>query len=191
MGSLETSRLYAIDPHTWSVREEAQAPGNPYGMVAVGDEMRVVCGETEDDNRIIRKFVPGHGFRKEGAIPCPEDTGSYLGYDGDLLYLSQFYNRKIISVDDTGHFGSAISAPHDICGMTILGGCFYLLTTDDEATNEYFLTRIDARDGTAKAEDVARVPFKARSLAYDGQRFWTNEREAHEIVAFTVEGVPG
>lgn len=191
MGSLETQRLYAIDPRTWAVREEAQAPGKPYGLVSTGDEFRAVIGETEDDHRIIRKFVPGHGFRKEGAIPCPEDTGSYLAYDGDLLYLSQFYNRKIISVDDAGHFGHAISAPHDICGMTISGGCFYVMTTDDENTNDYFLTRIDARNGEAKVEDIARVPFKARSLAYDGRWFWTNEREAHEIVAFTVEGAPG
>jgi hypothetical protein len=190
MGSLETQRLYAIDPRTWGVREEAQAPGKPYGAVAAGDELRVVCGETEEDHRIIRKFVPGHGFRKEGAIPCPDDTGSYLGYDGDLLYVSQFYNRKIISVDDAGHFGTPIPAPHDICGQVVIEGLFYLITTEDEETDEYFLTRIDARDGNVNAQDIARVPFKARSLAYDGRRFWTNHREQHEIVAFTAEGVP-
>ena len=191
MGSLETSRLYAIDPRTWAVREEAQAPGRPIGMVAVGDELRVVSSENEEDNRIIRKFVPGHGFRKEGAIPCPDDTGSFLAYDGDLLYVSQFYNRKIISVDDAGHFGTPISVPHDICGLVIVEGCFYLLTTDDEATDDYFLTRIDARNGKVETKDIARVPFKSRALAYDGRWFWTNEREAHEIVAFTVEGAPG
>lgn len=185
MGSLETERLYAIDPHTWTVREEAQAPGKPYGMVAVGDELRVVCGETEEDHRIIRKFIPGHGFKKEGSIPCPDDTGSFLSYDGDLLYVSQFYNRKIISLDDQGHPGTPISAPHDICGQVIVEGCFYLMSTDDEETDEYFLTRIDARNGKVVAEDIARVPFKARGLAYDGRRFWTNHREQHEIVAFT------
>ncbi len=184
MGSLETSRLYAIDPHTWTVREEVQAPGKPYGMVAVGDEFRVVVSETEEDHRIIKKFIPGHGFKKEGAIACPGDTGSYLGYDGDLLYVSQFYNRQIISVDDDGHFGKPILAPHDICGQVIVNGCFYLMTTEDEETDDYFLTRVDARDGKVVAEDIARVPFKARSLAYDGKRFWTNHREKHEIVAF-------
>jgi len=190
MGSLETERLYAIDPRTWGVREEAQAPGKPYGAVSVGDELRVVCSETEEDHRIIRKFVPGHGFKKDGSIACPDDTGSYLGYDGDLLYISQFYNRKIISVDDAGHFGTAIAAPHDICGQVVIEGLFYLITTDDEETDDYFLTRIDARDGQVKSEDVARVPFKARSLAFDGHRFWTSHRAAHEIVAFTVEGAP-
>ena len=185
MGSLETQRLYAIDPRTWAVREEAQASGRPIGMVAVGDELRVVCSETEEDHRVIRKFVPGHGFRKEGAIPCPDDTGSFLGYDGDLLYVSQFYNRKIISLDDAGHPGTPISAPHDICGLVIVEGYFYLITTEDEESDAYFLTRIDARDGKVSSEDIARVPFRARALAYDGRRFWTNHREQNEIVAFT------
>lgn len=189
MGSLETERVYAIDPRNWGVREESQAPGKPYGMVAVGDELRVICSETSEDHRIIRKFVPGHGFRKEGAIPCPDDTGSQLGYDGDRLYVSQFYNRKIISLDDAGHAGSALSVPHDICGQVIVDGCFYLITTDDEDTNDYFVTRLDARGGQTKTEDIARVPFKARALAYDGRRFWTNHREAHEIVGFTVDGL--
>lgn len=190
MGSRETSRLYAIDPRSWSVREEAQAPGWPVGMTVVGDELRVVCSETEEDHRIIRRFIPGHGFRKEGAIPCPDDTGSFLSYDGDRLYLSQFYNRKIISLDDAGHAGSAISLPHNICGQVIVEGCFYVLGTDDEETDEYFLTRVDARSGDPKIEDVAHVPFKARALAFDGHRFWTNHREQHEIVAFTAEGIP-
>jgi len=48
----------------------------------------------------------------------------------------------------------------------------------------YYLTRIDARGGTPVIEDIARVPFAARSLAFDGERFWTSHREAHEIVAF-------
>jgi hypothetical protein len=46
------------------------------------------------------------------------------------------------------------------------------------------LTRIDARGGQPKIEDVARIGFKARALAFDGERFWTNHREQHEIVAF-------
>src|ERR1700680_1048775 len=59
MGSLETQRLYAIDPQRWTVREEVQAPGLPYGMTVIGDELRVLCGETADDHRIIRRLIPG------------------------------------------------------------------------------------------------------------------------------------
>jgi len=184
MGSRETRRIYAIDPRTWTVREEAAAPGIPWGMTVVGDELRVLCGEGEDDTRVIRRFVPGHGFKTQEMIPCPEDTGSQLGYDGDRLYVSQWYKKRILSLDERGRVGSTVEAPHGICGQVIIGGQFYLATTDDEETDDYFLTRIDARNGAPAAADLARIGFKARALAFDGERFWSNHRAADQIVAF-------
>jgi hypothetical protein len=187
MGSIETCRIYALDRAQWTVQEEAEAPGKPWGMTVMGDELRVIVGEGEDDNRIIRRYVPGHGFRREGSIACPDDTGSQLGFDGDRLYLSQWYNKRVLSLDGEGHVGSIVHSPHEICGQVIVHGVFYLLGTDDENTDEYFVTRIDARNGSPKIEDVARVRFPGRALAYDGSRFWTNHREQHEIVAFTID----
>ena len=184
MGSRETRRLYALDPNTWTVREEAQAPGTPWGMTVVGDELRVLCGETDDDNRIVRRFVPGHGFKTADAVPCPDDTGSQLGYDGDRLYVSQFYKRRILSLDERGDVGTIISVPHDICGQVVAQGRFYLITTDDENGGDYWLTCVDARGARTVSEDLARVGFPARALAFDGERFWTNHREADQIVAF-------
>ncbi|HEV3155372.1 MAG TPA: hypothetical protein VGZ02_16295 [Candidatus Baltobacteraceae bacterium] len=187
MGSIDTCRIYAIDPVHWTVREEAAAPGKPWGMTAMGDELRVLCGEGDDDRRIIRRFIPGHGFKNEGAIACPGDTGSQLGYDGDRLYVSQWYNKKVLSLDAAGGVGSIIDAPHGIAGQVVFGGAFYLLSTDDEESDQYFVTRIDARNGKPRAEDLALVTFPGRALAYDGMRFWSNHRENNEIVAFTIE----
>ncbi len=102
MGSRETRRLYALDPRTWTVREEASAPGTPWGMTVVGDELRVLCGETAEDSRIIRRFVPGHGFKSQESLACPDDTGSQLSFDGDRLYVSQWYNKRILSLDERG-----------------------------------------------------------------------------------------
>ena len=184
MGSRETQRLYAIDLVSWTVREEAQAPGTPWGMTVVGDELRVLTGEAPDDNRFIRRFVPGHGFGTNDRIACPDDTGSQLSFDGERLYVSQWYNKKILSLDDRGVVGTTIELPRGICGQVVVDGCFYLITTDDEATEAYYVTRVDARDGTPQIEDLARVGFAARALAFDGARFWTNHREADEIVAF-------
>ncbi len=184
MGSRETRRLYALDPNTWTVREEAAAPGTPWGMTVVGDELRVLCGETEADNRIVRRFIPGHGFKDSDAVACPEDTGSQLGYDGDRLYVSQFYKRRILSLDERGVVGSTVDVPHDICGQVVVRGKFYLVTTDDETDGDYWLTCVDARSGPARIEDLARIGFPARALAFDGERFWTNHREADQIVAF-------
>lgn len=184
IGSRETHRIYCIDPRTWSAHEEATAPGVPYGMTVVGDELRVLCSETPEDHRIIRRFVPGHGFKNADAIPCPDDTGSQLGYDGDRLYVSQWYNKRIVSLDERGSVGTVVEVPHGICGQVIVEGCFYLVTTDDEDAGDYWLTRVDARNGTPKCEDVARIGFAARALAFDGLRFWTNHREEDQIVAF-------
>ncbi len=120
MGSRETRRLYALDPSSWTVREEAAAPGTPWGITVVGDELRVLLGETEDDNRVIRRFVRGHGFKTADAIPCPDDTGSQLSYDGERLYVSQWYNKRILALDESGAVGTTVPVPHGICGQVIV-----------------------------------------------------------------------
>ena len=184
MGSRDTQRLYRIDVATWVAHDEGEAPGIPWGLTLTGDELRVVCGEAPDDNRYIRRFVPGHGFASAPRIACPDDTGSYLGFDGDRLYLTQWYRKRIVSLDAAGTVGSVIDVPHGICGCVVIEGRFYLATTDAEETTDYWLTRVDARGGTPIVEDLARIGFAARSLAFDGERFWTNHRERNEIVAF-------
>jgi hypothetical protein len=183
MGSVETDRIYAINPRQWTLIEEDKVPGKPWGMTVVGDELRVVCGVGEDDDRVIKRFVPGHGFKSKDSIECPEATGSQLSYDGTWLYLSQWYNRRILGLDESGNIVRQIDVPHQICGQCFVDGHFYLVTTEDETTNEYFLTRVSA-NGETRSEDLARIPFAARSLAFDGFRFWTNHREANQIVAF-------
>ena len=183
-GSRETRRIYAIDPSTWAARDEADAPGVPYGMTVVGDELRVLCGEGADDNRVIRRLVPGHGFKTSGAIPCPDDTGSQLGFDGDRIYVSQWYAKRIVALAAGGAPGTVIDVPHGICGQVVVDGRFYLVTTDDEDNGEYWLTRVDARGAKPVCEDFAVIPFPARALAFDGEHFWTNHREADQIVSF-------
>ena len=102
LGSRETNQVFSIDPASWVAREETIAPGKPYGMTVVGDELRVLCALPPNDDRTIFRFVPGHGFKTEGAIAAPDDAGSYLSYDGDRLYMSQWYTKRIIALDDTG-----------------------------------------------------------------------------------------
>jgi hypothetical protein len=184
LGSRVTNQVFAIHPATWTAREEAVAPGKPYGMTVVGDELRVLCALGNDDSRAIYRFVPGHGFKTEGEIRVPDDTGSYLGYDGDRLYLSRWYEKRIFSLDENGAIGSVIEVPHEIAGQVIVDGRFYLVCTEEDGAAGFWLTRVDARGATPRCEDIARIPFSARSLAFDGERFWTNHREANETVAF-------
>jgi len=186
IGSRETHRLYAIDPSSWNARDEGEAPGTPWGLTPVGDFLRVIVGEGAQDDRFIRTFIPGKGFERSSAIACPDFTGSHLSYDGDWLYVSQWYNKRIIGLDDTGRIVRDLHAPHQIAGQTYAGGHFYLLTTDDEEVHQYWLTRLDAKNGDVRSEDLARIDFDARGLAFDGERFWTNHREADQVVAFAL-----
>ncbi|MEO9263486.1 MAG: hypothetical protein ABI282_05290 [Candidatus Baltobacteraceae bacterium] len=183
IGAWGTQRLYAIDPQKWTVREEAPVPGKPFGMTVIGDELRVLIA-IDDDDRYIYRFVPGHGIKTEGRIPCPDLTGSHLAYDGDTLFVSQNANRRILALDAKGNEVREIPLERRPLGMTIADGCFYLLTGNDENDDVEF-TRVDARGTTPVVSALATVPFDARALAYDGARFWTNHRDNNEIVAFS------
>ena len=44
---------------------------------------------------------------------------------------------------------------------------------------------------TLAREEIARVPFQCRSLAFDGNHLWTNHREADRIVCFELPGNGG
>lgn len=204
MGSRETKRIYGINPATWTVGWEVAAPGTPYGMTVVGRELRVLCSETAEDNRIVRRCVPGTGFDATWAVPCPDDTGSQLSFDGKRLHVSQWYPKKVLALAGGVENGSSgakagavervIQVPHGICGQVFVEGLLYLVTTDAEETNEYWLTRVElkavgaAGEVVPKIEDVARIPFQARALAWDGTKFWTNHREQNQIVAFARVG---
>lgn len=189
MGSRQTHYVYALDPVAWQVRWQTKAPGTPYGMttVAPGD-VRVLCSEAAEDHRIIRRCRAQVGFDATFALPCPDDTGSQLGFDGGRLHVSQWYPKKVLTLDESGRVLRTIHSPHGICGQVWVDGILYLTTTDAEETTDYWLTRIDPRPAEPVIEDIAHIPFAARALAYDGERFWTNHREQNEIVAFARPG---
>ena len=163
------------------------APGGPFGMTMVGDELRVVIGLGENENdRYIYRFLPGHGFKSD-RIDCPDLTGSHLAFDGDVLFLSQAHYRMILALDARGAVTHEIPLERIPIGMTIAEGMFYLITADREFENLQ-LAQVDARGETPKARTLAAIPFAARGLAFDGSRFWTCHRDNNEIVAFTYPG---
>jgi hypothetical protein len=98
MSSRDLHRIYKIDPRTWSVLEEKGAPGIPWAAVATNGSLRFTIGEGADDDRYARSYDPARGFG-EDRIACPEFTGSYLSFDGENLYLSQWYKHRILKLD--------------------------------------------------------------------------------------------
>jgi hypothetical protein len=137
MGSRETKRIYAIDASTWNVRWEIAAPGTPYGIALTGTgDLRVLCGETSEDHRIVRRCISGKGFDEQFAMPCPDDTGSQLSFDGQRLTISQWYPKKLLTVAGDGKVERVIAVPHGICGQVYVDGCYISLppTTNQPPT---------------------------------------------------------
>ena len=187
LGSWETSRVYGIFPSQGRVFEERQAPGRPVGSVCVGDELRFVCSENgEDDTRFIRRFVPGHGFKSKDAIPCPDDTGSFLAYDGRRLWLTQRYNKRALELDGSGRVLRVVDVGEEILGAAWVGERLYLALWLGRERGGSRIAYVEARAERPQPITVAQAPFVAVALARDGDRLWTNDVKSNQIVAFAI-----
>jgi hypothetical protein len=182
IGSFETNRIYGLKAQQGRVFEEVVAPGRPFGLTVTGDALRAVVSD-ENDDRWIRRYIMGKDFKSE-KVACPDSTGSFLAYDGDRLYLSQRDNQCILELDEAGTVLRTIPVPRQITGMVIVAGRFYLVTTESREVDDYRLLCLDARKEHPEVHELASIPFGARSLGFDGSKFWTNCREENTIVAF-------
>jgi hypothetical protein len=184
-GSWDTDRVYAIDPRSWKVIDEVAAPGKPYGIAALGNELCVVVSIGDDDDRYLFRFVPGQGFDEASKTPCPDFTGSHLASDGATLYLTQMGFRRIVTLDENASIQREIALPTRCGGIGFgPGGAFYIIAADEEFENLQLAT-LDVKTATPAAVPIADIHFDARALAFDGNVWWTSHREANEIVAFT------
>jgi hypothetical protein len=187
MGSRDLRRIYGIDVKTWTVFEETEAPGIPWAVVSTGKDLWFTIGEGPEDDRYLRRYLPGKGFSETERIACPEFTGSYLSYDSEHLYLSQWYKHRILKLDASGSILRVIDVGLEICGHVFVDGLIYVLRGTEQGNEDWRIARLDPRKETPDIEDLARVPFQCRSLAFDGANFWTNHRVANEIVSFCLE----
>ena len=168
--------------------EETEAPGIPWAAVSTNGTLRLTIGEGPHDDRYIRRFIANTGFWERDRIACPEFTGSYLSYDGGHLYLSQWYKHRVLKLDVSGNILRAIDVGAEICGHVFVDGLIYLLRGTEQPNEDWRIARLDPQQETPKVQDLARVPFACRSLAFDGASFWTNHRAANEIVSFALPG---
>jgi hypothetical protein len=186
MGSRDLRRIFAIDPKEWKVLEEKEPPGIPWAAVATNGTLCFTLGEGSDDDRYIRRFAPGIGFLEEDKITCPEFTGSYLSYDGENLYLSQWYKHRILKLDTNGNIIRAIDIGAEISGHAFVDGMIYVLRGTEQNGESWTIARLDPREEKPQVKDIAIVPFACRSLTFDGTNFWSNHRAANEIVSFVL-----
>lgn len=186
MGSRDLSRIYVIDPKEWEVLEEKEPPGVPWAAVATNGTLCFTIGEGPNDDRYIRRFVPEVGFWEQDKIACPEFTGSYLSYDGESLYLSQWYKHRILKLNASGNTLRIIDVGGEISGHTFVDGMIYVLRGTEQNGESWTIARLNPREETPQVTDIAIIPFACRSITFDGANFWSNHRVANEIVSFAL-----
>lgn len=186
MGSRDLRRIYVIDPKKWEVLAEKEPPGIPWAAVATNGTLRFTIGEGPNDDRYIRRFVPDVGFSEADKIACPEFTGSYLSYDGENLYLSQWYKHRVLKLDANGNIVRVIDVDAEVSGHAFVDRMVYVLRGTEQNGERWTIARLNPREEKPEVKDIATVPFACRSLTFDGANFWSNHRAANEIVLFAL-----
>jgi outer membrane protein assembly factor BamB len=184
MGSRDLRRIYAIDPDNGTVLKQQEAPGIPWAAVALNGELRFTIGESADDDRYIYRYTPESGFSRMFA--CPDFTGSYLSFDGKNLYLSQWYKKRVLKLDDKGDVIREIDVGAEICGHTFANDSLYVLRGQEQPNEYWRIARLNLHEETPTPEDIAIVPFACRSLTFDGELFWSNYRAKDTIISFAL-----
>ena len=186
ISSRDARRLCGVRPQDWTVIEEVDTPGTAWGAAAAHGVVYLVCGEDPDDDRYLRRYTPGQGFDESYRVAAPELTGSYLSFDGQDLHLSQWYKHRVLRLDPAGEILRTLDIGEEICGHTFADGWLYVLCGTEKDGESWHVARLDPRQEVPRVEPLAQVPFACRSLAFDGERFWTNHRAANETVAFSL-----
>src|SRR3989440_8463921 len=164
--------------------EEIDPPGIVWAAVATNGAMHVTIGKGLNDDRYVYRY-DGNG-RFEKLFACPDLTGSYLSFDGVNLYLSQWYEKRILKYDAKGNVIRKIDIGAEICGHTFVDGIIYVLRGQEKPNEDWRIARLDPREKTPEVKDLAAVPFAARSLTFDGKNFWSNHRAANETICFSL-----
>ena len=189
MSSRDLGTLYKIDIDTWKVVEEIDPPGVVWAGVLTNDGWRFTIGKGLNDDRYIYHYVRNEGFTK--LFACPDFTGSYLSFDREHYYFSQWYKGLIHEVDDSGRVFRTIDVGGEICGHTFVDGTLYVLRGRENKgvpnkAEEWRIALVNTRGKAAEVDDLAMIPFASRSLTHDGEKFWSNHRAANETISFTI-----
>ena len=189
LSSRDLGTLYKVDPEHWKIVEELDPPGIVWAAVFTNDGWRFTLGKGLNDDRYVYRYTAIEGFKK--LFACPDFTGSYLSFDGENCYLSQWYKGQIHQFEDSGKILRTLELGEEICGHTFVDGTLYVLRGREHKdvpnkTEEWRIARLNMHADAARLEELAPIPFAARSLTFDGEKFWSNHRAANETISFTL-----
>ena len=206
VSSRDTGFLYRLNADGSEIAAEIDPPGVIWAAVQTNGAMHCTIGKGLNDDRYVYRYENGKGFEK--LFACPDFTGSYLSYDGSNIYLSQWYQQRILKLDHGGKITARIDIGAEICGHAFANGALYVLRGTEnvprpqyaegpltpaqfksgakEGQEQWWIAKVDPRHKNGEIEDIAVVPFAARSLTFDGKNFWSNHRAANETVSFSI-----
>ncbi len=97
----------------------------------------------------------------------------------------------ILKFDAQGNILREINIGAEICGHTFLNGSIYVLRgrenkNQPNKSEEWRIARLDPKEESPQVDDLAAVPFAARSLTFDGEKFWSNHRAVNETMSFSL-----
>ncbi|CAN5475640.1 hypothetical protein BH18VER1_BH18VER1_18450 [soil metagenome] len=190
LSSRDLGTLHRLNGQTLQIVDEIDPPGIVWAGVCTADGWRFTIGKGLNDDRYVYRYAE-EGWGK--LFACPEFAGSYLSFNGDHLHLSRWYKGQIHQMDDAGNVLRNIDVGAEICGQTYANGMLYVLRGRENAdiagkAEEWRIARLDPRGETPQIEDLATIPFAARSLTFDGRKFWSNHRAGDEIISFSLPG---
>src|SRR2546430_7929155 len=125
ISSRDIGTLYTVDVEQWKVVDEIDPPGIVWAADATNGAMQLTSGKGTNDDRYVYRYDSKSGFTK--LFPCPDLTGSYLSFDGENLYLSQWYEQRILKLDKSGKILRKIDIGAEICGHAFANGAIYVL----------------------------------------------------------------
>jgi hypothetical protein len=206
LSSRDLGTLYKIDSESRRVSSEVDPPGVVWAAVATNGAVHVTVGKGTNDDRYVYRYDSKDGFTK--LFACPDFAGSYLSYDGQNLFLSQWYEQRILKMDKDGNIVRKINVGAEICGHVFVNNALFVLRGTEnvprpkyasgpptqerfkmgarQGEEQWWISRLDLQEENPEVKGLAKVPFPARSLTFDGKNFWSNHRAANEIVSFSL-----
>src|SRR5581483_3855388 len=177
VSSRDLGFFYKLNSDGSKITEEVDPPGVIWAAAQTNGVMHCTIGKGLNDDRYVYSYEKGKGFTR--LFECPDLAGSYLSYDGNNLYLSQWYQQRILKVEKDGKIAGTIQIGAEICGHAFANGVLYVLRGTENVTRpqdadgpptpeqfkrgakpreeQWWIARVDLKNGSAGVTDVAKI----------------------------------
>ena len=183
IGSWETKQIVAVD-RTGRRRTHFAAPAKPVGATFANGHFFYMLSDEADDRTV--RSVDEHGTWADDAFLPPDESGSFLSWDGEWLWLSQRFLKRVHRLDPQTHRPlQTIEIGEQVIGHTWIGDWLYVSLWLGKDRGGAVLGRVSGAD-SGGVQYLASSDFAMISLAYDGDALWANDTKGSRIVAMSL-----